>query len=166
MGKFVEVEKIVGVDEDKDGKRNTCTLQQVTSANTVFNYYFLKKIRQYLLEDENLRNFLDPHELLWCDEIMNNFVVYVVPLKPEVKELNRYLGFLTSVDDRHRFDELMKAEEEKILQKICSISTIFDLITKSNSIIVGHNCLLDFMFVYSNFIRPLPGNFKLFFLSN
>lgn len=57
--------------------------------------------------------------------------------------------------------ELLKKNDEENLEKelldyYIGFSKVFKLLSSSKKIIIGHNILLDLMFMHQQFYKPLP----------
>lgn len=145
--------------------RSRLKLKYKPLANYLFNYYFLLNIRKFLLERSSIGAFLEKDEYLWCDNHQDEyFYVYLVKMKNSAetsdatldKSSNTYQQ-LQYIDDVNWFQELMQTERGNLLDKMISVSTIITWIAQSKALVVGHNCFLDLLFLYHNFIDELPG---------
>lgn len=56
-------------------------------------------------------------------------------------------------DDSFKNDNL----EEVLLDVYLGFSKVFKLLSSSKKMIIGHNILLDLMFMHQQFYKPLPG---------
>lgn len=56
-------------------------------------------------------------------------------------------------------DDLFKKGnlEEALLDVYLGFSKVFKLLSSSKKTIIGHNILLDLMFMHQQFYKPLPG---------
>lgn len=61
-------------------------------------------------------------------------------------------------------DEEVNCLEEELLETYLGFSKIFKLLTSAKKPIVGHNLLLDLMFMHQQFYRPLPSKNNLIML--
>lgn len=50
--------------------------------------------------------------------------------------------------------------EEELLDSYVGFSKVLKLLISSKKPIIGHNVLLDLMFIHQQFYRPLPSNYK------
>ena len=53
-----------------------------------------------------------------------------------------------------------KANMERVIYETKGFSHIWDLLKKHNPIFIGHNCLLDILFMFSHFDDFLPDSFR------
>lgn len=59
----------------------------------------------------------------------------------------------SSLEEKNVPDEL----DKRLLEHYTGFSKVFKLLTSLKKPIVGHNLLLDLMFMHKQFYRPLPG---------
>ncbi|XP_039448389.1 poly(A)-specific ribonuclease PARN-like isoform X1 [Culex pipiens pallens] len=77
---------------------------------------------------------------------------------------NKHKGIL--VERKRTKEQDRKLEEEKVaqenvdLESAVGLSLVLQELSKTRKLIVGHNMLLDLMFVIRQFFRPLPYNFQ------
>ena len=125
--------------------------------NTNFNNFFynsnlnelkIEKIQRHILIyflnnlSEEIRN------KIFIDENEKNFIkIQKVSNEEKVKKIN--------------------FENEKIFNKIKhekGIKILFEKIIEKKKKIVGHNCLVDILFIYNNFIETIPKDFNIFLM--
>ncbi|XP_038120861.1 poly(A)-specific ribonuclease PARN isoform X2 [Culex quinquefasciatus] len=77
---------------------------------------------------------------------------------------NKHKGIL--VERKRTKEQDRKLEQEKVaqenvdLESAVGLSLVLQELSKTRKLIVGHNMLLDLMFVIRQFFRPLPYNFQ------
>lgn len=79
-------------------------------------------------------------------EIVSFFQVSVIRVSPDMRNLLEK-------------DEDVSIETE-LLENCIGFSKVFKLLTSLKKPILGHNVLLDLMFMHQQFYRPLPSNYK------
>lgn len=151
----LELERFL--DLEKNCFKNSVKLQFVVTKNLIYDYYFLNQIRKFIMAEHNFTSYLKNGQKLWCDQINTNFVVYVVSHDPKATELSRSKGLITSYSTEEIFHNIIETDRDIFKQQIFAVTNLFQYISKSNLLMVGHNCLMDLMFVYSSFFRSLPG---------
>lgn len=77
---------------------------------------------------------------------------------------NNHKGILvqrkrTKEQDR-KLEEERVAQENVDLESAVGLSLVMQEVSKARKLIIGHNMLLDLMFVIRQFFRPLPNNFQ------
>ncbi|XP_014667058.1 PREDICTED: poly(A)-specific ribonuclease PARN-like domain-containing protein 1 [Priapulus caudatus] len=55
--------------------------------------------------------------------------------------------------------QLDEQEKERILDGILGFTRVFRLMVKHRKPLIGHNCMMDLMFIYEKFYRPLPDKY-------
>ncbi|KOX76046.1 Poly(A)-specific ribonuclease PARN-like domain-containing protein 1 [Melipona quadrifasciata] len=73
---------------------------------------------------------------------------------------NKSISMLKIKSDVHNF--MLKQEDnldEVLLNSLTKFSKIFKLLSSSKKFIVGHNVLLDLMFMHQQFYKPLPDSY-------
>lgn len=134
------------------------------TSNFISNYYFMMKIRRFLLDGISTNGYLEEDEYLWCENHKNQFF-YVSLIKlfnTENPAHNQPIKKIYSkyIDDRNIFQTWMSKDQNELIDIISSLSTVFDWITQSSTPVIGHNFFLDLLFIYHNFIDKIPGEVK------
>ncbi|XP_055528677.1 poly(A)-specific ribonuclease PARN-like isoform X2 [Wyeomyia smithii] len=79
---------------------------------------------------------------------------------------NNHKGIL--IERKRTKEEELKLEEERVTQEndelnnMIGLSLVLQELSKSKKLIVGHNMLLDLLFVIRQFFRPLPADYQEF----
>lgn len=125
------------------------------STNAIHNFYFLKSIRNFLLTDLMVQSSLKEGEYLWCELCDGRYKVSFFGgtfdwTAPPFQSIE------------NRLEEIENDRQNLIKQLFC-FDEIIKSISQSNAVLVGHNMMLDLMFLYRNFIAPLPGLLILYF---
>ena len=117
------------------------------------------KIRRFLLDGTSTNNYLKDDEFLWCENHKDQFfyVSLIKLLDTENSKQPVKKVYIKYVDDLNVFQAWIDEDKNKLIDSISLLSTIFDWISKSSAPIIGHNFLLDLLFVYHNFIGEIPG---------
>lgn len=133
-------------------------LKYKPTSNVLSNYYFMMKIRRFLLDGTSTNNYLKDDEFLWCENHKDQFfyVSLIKLLDTENSKQPVKKVYIKYVDDLNVFQAWIDEDKNKLIDSISLLSTIFDWISKSSAPIIGHNFLLDLLFVYHNFIGEIP----------
>ncbi|CAG2174432.1 unnamed protein product, partial [Oppiella nova] len=96
------------------------------TANPLLNYAFLREFR---------RNFTS----VWVQEMNGRFVA-------------------TPVDEKQRAQHMKEEqnERERVIDGMVGFSKIFQCLVDARRPIVGHNMIMDLLFIYHHFYQPLP----------
>lgn len=70
---------------------------------------------------------------------------------------------MTENEDRLIIKKIPQEERDKIFQKhkesIYGFALLFQHIWAAKKTFVGHNCNLDLLYIYNNFVAPLPESY-------
>ena len=83
-----------------------------------------------------------------------------------INENNKNFILIKKVSNEEKIKKI-NLENENILNKIKhekGIKILFEKIIEKKKKIVGHNCLVDILFIYNNFIETIPKDFKIFLM--
>jgi poly(A)-specific ribonuclease len=83
-----------------------------------------------------------------------------------IEENNKNFILIKKVSNEEKVKKI-NLENENILNKIKhekGIKILFEKIIEKKKKIVGHNCLVDILFIYNNFIETIPKDFKIFLM--
>ena len=83
-----------------------------------------------------------------------------------IEENNKNFILIKKVSNEEKVKKI-NLENENILNKIKhekGIKVLFEKIIEKRKKIVGHNCLVDILFIYNNFIETIPKDFKIFLM--
>ena len=83
-----------------------------------------------------------------------------------IEENNKNFILIKKVSNEEKVKKI-NLENENILNKIKhekGIKILFEKIIEKRKKIVGHNCLVDILFIYNNFIETIPKDFKIFLM--
>ena len=83
-----------------------------------------------------------------------------------INENNKNFILIKKVSNEEKVKKI-NLENENILNKIKhekGIKILFEKIIEKKKKIVGHNCLVDILFIYNNFIETIPKDFKIFLM--
>lgn len=68
----------------------------------------------------------------------------------------------TDEKEKQAYLEEKKKKKAEIVEEHIGFTRVFELLMESKKTIIGHNCIFDFMFIYSHFIESLPFSYKEF----
>ena len=83
-----------------------------------------------------------------------------------IEENNKNFILIKKVSNEEKVKKI-NLENENILNKIKhekGIKILFEKKIEKKKKIVGHNCLVDILFIYNNFIETIPKDFKIFLM--
>ncbi len=83
-----------------------------------------------------------------------------------IEENNKNFILIKKVSNEEKVKKI-NLQNENILNKIKhekGIKILFEKIIEKKKKIVGHNCLVDILFIYNNFIETIPKDFKIFLM--
>ena len=110
---------------------------------------------------------------LKIEKIQRHILIYFLNnLSEEIRnkifidENNKNFILIKKVSNEEKVKKI-NLENENILNKIKhekGIKILFEKIIEKKKKIVGHNCLVDILFIYNNFIETIPKDFKIFLM--
>jgi len=59
-------------------------------------------------------------------------------------------------EEKKAYLKVKRQKKIDMIEEHIGFTKVFELLTESKKRIVGHNCLFDFMFIYSHFLESLP----------
>jgi len=108
----------------------------ISNENSFFRQYIINTIRT-------------EYPKLYCEEIRI--------LKHSKKSIRIYK--FPDFESREKFLDDIKRKKENLLIDSMGFTRVFELLLSHKTKIIGQNCLLDLMFIYSHFLEPLPEDY-------
>ncbi len=142
----------------------------------------MKKIILFKENDKNIYNeikkifdefYNSNSNELKIEKIQRHILIYFLNNLSEeirnkifIEENNKNFILIKKVSNEEKVKKI-NLENENILNKIKhekGIKILFEKIIEKRKKIVGHNCLVDILFIYNNFIETIPKDFKIFLM--
>ncbi|KAK7087349.1 poly(A)-specific ribonuclease PNLDC1-like [Littorina saxatilis] len=104
---------------------------------------------------------------LWCDYVIHSEIRRRFPLVWTVNDTFKNIAVekvtaerRTELEERNKVDQ--EQEQEKLKQSMLGFTRVFRVLREYQKILVGHNMMMDLMFMYDKFFRPLPPKYATF----
>jgi poly(A)-specific ribonuclease len=142
----------------------------------------MKKIILFKENDKNIYNeikkifdefYNSNSNELKIEKIQRHILIYFLNNLSEeirnkifIEENNKNFILIKKVSNEEKVKKI-NLQNENILNKIKhekGIKILFEKIIEKKKKIVGHNCLVDILFIYNNFIETIPKDFKIFLM--
>lgn len=132
------------------------TLNALTHDNQLLAHRFLQLVQKVSQGELPSPQVYEIHRFNSMQrQLVSIFHKFVKEEGLDVSVEEREDSLVVRVVTRERRNEL----EERKKDEVFGFSLIFEHIWKSKKRMVGHNCFLDLMYLYHNFIQPLPENY-------
>ncbi|XP_058464193.1 poly(A)-specific ribonuclease PARN-like isoform X2 [Malaya genurostris] len=159
-------------------EQRAAALQEDTQndENGILNMVPVPPAEEKLLADitEGIDNFLKGEEKTYtitnCNGFQRKLVYQLIESKysklvstSSVPLANNHKGILIerkrSKEEEQQFQAERVVQENDDLDSIVGLSLVLQELSKTKKLIIGHNMLLDLLFVIRQFFRPLPHNY-------
>lgn len=127
-------------DDIKDYKNRVAEWLNNSEDSVSFQINNISPLLQYLLHKELRAHFVN----IWT--LSSNNSITVIKIMPGMSQVLA--------------EEEGDALESALLNSYLGFSKVFKLLASLKKPIIGHNLLLDLMFMHQQFYRPLPSNYK------
>ncbi|XP_053689559.1 poly(A)-specific ribonuclease PARN-like [Sabethes cyaneus] len=126
-----------------------------------------ERIEQFIASDEAELTIAD------CNGFQRKLVYQLIESKYKkqvstnsVNLANKHKGILIerkrTKEQELKLDEDRAVQENEDLENMIGLSLVLQELSKSRKLIIGHNMLLDLLFVIRQFFRPLPSDYQEF----
>lgn len=131
-----------------------------------FNDFYYKS-EEKVFKYEKLMHHLVIYFLNKCEQkvLSTIFIEYKDEIVGDNIKSFMYFYKLNSFEEKKQ--KIMEEDNKKItiIKKEKGVKNLIDYITSIKKPIVGHNCMLDLLYIYSHFIDEIPREYKTFKLS-